>query len=170
MNLLISEGIQLQTDKFDKVLERKLKGCSEEQLIRFEQKYDVKLPTSFRYFLKYSNAGTFRSNNVKLINGEEVAACYLYGLERPNDGISETYDRKRSWRDIPEFFFPFSSEGGGSEFLICLKGEHYGGVFFWDRAFYQGDPGDALADFQNMFKISDNFEGFLDILIESFGD
>lgn len=133
----------------------------EEELIKFQNEINFKLPDDYKEFLINFNGGvpeerysTFLVDSIK----QEIGLQVLYGLNL-EDGLD-----LREWYDeYQDDLLPnciMIGHGIGFGFIILMNSQEKSGVYFWDNTFEL----DESSECENVYKISDTFKNFLDIV------
>ncbi len=84
-------------------------------------------------------------------------------------GVADTHqfrhlDLGRSWRDtrdsMPDDIYPIGGDPGGNFICMCLQGEHYGTIYFYDHEEHNEDENGQL-NYDNLYPIAKNFAVFI---------
>ena len=145
------------------VIEDSKGKISEEIIAKYEQKWDVKLPSEYKEFLLKYNGGYPSPDAfaIKEIEDESTVDRFLSIDAGPHSNLDK-YVNTYSGR-IPKDLFPIAHDPGGNLICIGIKGKNIRKIFFWDHEFEvdEGEP-----DYSNVHLIADNLSHFLDELYE----
>ncbi len=138
---------------------------TDDGLKAFEQKHSVQLPKNYRDFLLSSN-GAFPSPNCvtfeedERITASDVFCFFAIGDERPGLSLDWHYD---TFKDrIPKSTVPIGRDSSGNLWLLSLRSDDAGSIFFWDHGSY--DTFDE-TDLSNWPKVAPSFHEFQESLI-----
>jgi len=128
-----------------------------------QQKYDVKLPSDYIEFLKIYNGVILKVKEFFISDDQGSSTLdILYGLA--DTAQFEHLDLGRKWRktraSMPDDIFPIGSDPGGNYVCICLEGEDYGKIFFYDHEEPNEDE-NGQPNHQNLYPIGDSFSYFM---------
>ncbi len=112
---------------------------TEELLQAIEKKYACQLPDDYRKFLLENNGAyptpdciTFEEAGRK--TASDVFCLFAIGEERASLSMEwhlETFSNR-----LPENSLPIGRDSSGNLWLIGLRGENAGAIFFWDHGSY----------------------------------
>ncbi len=98
--------------------------ATEAQIVRFERKFWIKLPRSYRDFLLTTNGGGFAGDICYGPSKNELGVTFFYSLDADLDFLDLAAVRKRS-TDVPRKLLTISDDGVGNP--ICLD------LSWWSR-------------------------------------
>lgn len=135
----------------------------------FEKWLGVSLPDAFRAYLLTYNGGSV-NEDFRQVNGPiTLVISLLHSLNEDPDHplkMDLKTDNETSWKQkrISRDVLKFGFDQGGGYFLLAIRGEHQGSVWFyrWDT-----DDGPKRGDWskRSVFRrIADDFEAFLEML------
>ncbi|MCC8399133.1 MAG: SMI1/KNR4 family protein [Rickettsia endosymbiont of Platyusa sonomae] len=147
-----------------------------EDIEKIEKIKNCELPLNYKNFLLKHNGGrpgiaTFDIQDNILSNGEENGSSinWFYGICLDKNSIMCVYDifYRIEVRDnrIPKELIPIAGDSFGNEICLCIQGENYGKVYFWDHENEVMDPKQAPW-WENIYLISDSFTEFLEGLYD----
>jgi hypothetical protein len=130
----------------------------------FKQRYNLSLPADYEAFLLEHNGG----NPIPSANrNPETEVQWIFGIHQGEYWASLEKKMQTFHGRLPQNTLPIASDPGGNLFLISLRAETYGQIWFWDHENEAEE--DAGEYFGNIIKTADSFTGFIDNLYE-FGD
>lgn len=138
-------------------------GVSEQDLINLEAQLGVKLPNSYRDFLKKHNGGYPQPDGFDFANGEDGSSVdkFLEISSSKNESVSEYYN---NYKDrIPKDYFPIAKDPGGNLILIGVKNSN-ADIYFWDHE-NEAEGGD-VPGMDNMHLIASSLDDFINDLCE----
>jgi hypothetical protein len=138
-------------------------------IINFFSEHKVTVPNDYEKFLFEKNGGFPKPNVFITIDQKESSACeVLFGLD---DGITKykhlTLNDK--WVDLtklqsmPKEIYPIGQDGSGNQICLCLEGENYGKVYFYDHEWWNEDD-EGNVSWENLYLIANNFTEFIEKL------
>ena len=128
-----------------------------------EARYRVKLPADYVEFLKVYN-GVIPKVNKFFISDKQGNSLLgiLYGL--PDTTQYEHLGLRINWRDtrdsMPEDIFPIGDDPGGNNVCMCLEGENYGKIYFYDHEEPNEDEKGRL-NHDNLYPLAVSFSHFI---------
>lgn len=136
-------------------------SISAERLGEFEAKYSLKLPDDYRTFLLDHNGGKPKPNINK---NPETDIQWIYGIHHAEYWASleehiATYENR-----IPSKTVPIANDSLGNLFLLSLREETYGEIWFWDHENESDTSGKEYYD--NIEVSASSFKDFLTNLYE----
>ncbi len=137
--------------------------CSEK--IEFiEKKLGIILPLEYKAFLESYNGGYPVPDvfDIPKINDSSIVDRF-FGIDLNQYSNLETFIE--NYRNkIPKYFIPIARDPGGNLIVICLIGDQYGAIFFWDHEF---ETDNEKPDMSNLFFIAGGFGEFIENLYEN---
>lgn len=145
-----------------------------QDLKNIEKIRSCKLPNNYSGFLLKNNGGKTNWNSFKIKNyfldGKSnfgTVRCF-YGICPDKNSIMHNYDIFSSidirGHRIPLELLPIATDSFGNEICLCVHGEKYETVYFWD---HENEAPDGQEPWwENIYLISDNFTEFLNNLYE----
>lgn len=120
------------------------------ELDAFEKALGCSLPDSYRSYLIQFNGGKFK-NDIVPITDDATRIHHMYGLHKGPE-----YSRLLIGRppDLSRDYLAICDDAFGNHFLIKLRGDSTGGIFFID--YEENDSSHALIP------IADNFAAFVE--------
>ena len=148
-------------------------GCklSSKDLETAENELGYALPEAYKYFLLKYNGGVpvesyidFEADKLKL-PGDEVKKFYGLGVKSANDIV---HKMKEIGYNLPEGLVLIANTHGGNFFLLSLRDDSFGQVFYKDHEFEDKSPFDPSNNIlpESIVKISNSFDDFLVRLYE----
>ncbi len=134
---------------------------TEESLQAFENKYSCKLPNDYREFLLLNN-GAFPSPDCATFaeagrkTASDVFCLFAIGDDRTS--LSMEWHQETFSNRLPENTLPIGRDSSGNLWLISLRDDNSGAIFFWDHGSY--DTFDE-TDIENWPKVASSFKEFL---------
>lgn len=147
----------------DKLNSRDLEGA--------ENELGYALPKAYKDFLLKYNGGVpvesyidFEAEKLKL-PGDEVKKFYGLGVKPVNDIV---HKMKEIGYNLPKGFIFIANTHGGNFFLLSLRDDSFGQVFYKDHEFEDKSPFDPSNNIlpESIVKISNSFDDFLVRLYE----
>lgn len=141
-------------------------------LKRLEESLGLVLPEDYKEFLLGFNGGVpvesyvdFEANSLK-VPGEEVKRFYGVGVKPTND---IEHKCRTIGGYIPEGFIYIANTHGGNFFLISLRNENYGHVFYKDHEIEDVEDYDPMSGRlpDSIIEVAPSFGDFLEMLYES---
>ena len=127
----------------------------------FVKKYSLTLPDDYIKFLLEHNGGApVPSTN----RTPETFVQWIYGIQDEENWASlkwniDIYDER-----IPFKTLPIATDPGGNQFLLSLRKDSYGEIWFWDHE--NECETNAKEYFDNIIKSADSFSNFINDLYE----
>jgi hypothetical protein len=150
------------------ILTKSLESVNETDLKKFEQKFNVELPSDYKLFLLNHNGGRPDRDVMFDVPGFQLAVVNeLYGVKkgdfRQQASIDEHFE---IFNDrIPLGFIPIGNNGSGDQILLATKTAGIKGVFFFD---HENEPAENEGllwnNYGNIFKVSNSFSAFMEQL------
>lgn len=144
---------------------------SQKDLERVENELGYALPEPYRKFLLKHNGGEptesyidFKAEKLKL-PGDAVNVFYGLGVKPCDDII---HKMKVIGYQLPEGLIFVADTPGGNYFLLSLRDDSYGEVFYKDHEFEDNssfDPNNKILP-ESIVKVSNNFDDFLACLYD----
>ncbi|SFN43125.1 SMI1 / KNR4 family (SUKH-1) [Candidatus Pantoea varia] len=136
---------------------------SEQDLVNVEKQLSIKLPDSYRDFLKKYNGGYPQPDGFDFANGEDGSSVdkFLEISDSKNESLIEYFNKYKN--RIPKNYAPIAKDPGGNLILIGVNGEN-AEIYFWDHE-NEVDDGD-IPGMDNMNLIALNFDEFINNLYE----
>jgi len=127
----------------------------------FVKKYSLTLPDDYKKFLLEHNGGAPVPSTNKI---PETFVQWIYGIQDEENWASlewniEIYDER-----MPSNTLPIASDPGGNQFLLSLRPDTYGEIWFWDHE-NESDT-NAKDYFDNIRKSANSFSDFINDLYE----
>ncbi len=124
-------------------------------------------PEPYKKFLLKYNGGEPRESYIDFnakklkISGDAINVFYGLGVMPCDDVIHKMV--------LPEGLVFLADTPGGNYFLISLRRDSYGEVFYKDHEFEDSSPFDPSNNImpESIVKVSDNFDDFLSYLYEN---
>ena len=148
-------------------------GCklSSKDLETAENELGYALPEEYKYFLLKYNGGVpvesyinFEADKLNL-PGDEIKKFYGLGVKPTNDIV---HKMKGIGYNLPEGLIFIANTHGGNFFLLSLRDDSFGQIFYKDHEFEDKssfDPSDNILP-ESIVKISNSFDDFLVRLYE----
>ena len=132
-----------------------------ESLNKFELKLSLTLPDDYRIFLLTHNGGNPEPSDVKKI---ESNVQWIYGIHNGEYWASLEEQINTYKNRIPSKTLPVGNDSFGNIYLLSLRNNSFGQIWFWDHE----NESDQAADeyFENITKLSSSFSEFLNELYE----
>ncbi|WP_447895920.1 SMI1/KNR4 family protein [Vreelandella sp. GE22] len=147
------------------------KGLASEDLVKAESQLGYILPEAYKSFLLKYNGGfplesyiDFEAEKLKL-PGDEIKKFYGLNVKPANDIIHKL---KEIGNNIPPGLIFIANTHGGNFFLLSLRNDSYGEVFYKDHEFEDKtrfNPNNSILP-ESIVKVSNAFSYFLDALYE----
>lgn len=121
----IEELVQ-QLELFSTELIELRQPISEEEIAKFEDKFDLKLPIDYKTFLK-------------LHNGLSLVGLVIYGIDSKSVQFSlessYVFEHYEVDNPMPEYLVPFSPDGAGNHYCFDLRACKFGSseILFWQH-------------------------------------
>jgi cell wall assembly regulator SMI1 len=136
---------------------------SESDVDRVEEQLGASLPDSYRAFLLKFNGG--RPDHYHFdVRGWRHQTSLVNDFNGIVPGeYNDLVEHAEVLEDrVPSGFIPIADDPGGNAILLSLEGPTRGTVYFWDHEEEPDDPGEALDDYPNIYRLADDFETFLE--------
>ncbi len=130
---------------------------AEEDVVKFEQQYQLTLPELYRSFLLNSNGGRPERDlfPIQGLRGNPWGRIhFFFGLEHPIEAYRLDWNRDVIGSDTPPNLLFIATTEGADDICIDLND---GTVYYWD-AYDEDDTG------RRLYKIADSFEQLLELL------
>ena len=126
----------------------------------FVKKYSLILPDDYKKFLLEHNGGAPVPSTNKT---PETFVQWIYGIHQEDwaslEWKIEIYDER-----MPSNTLPIASDPGGNQFLLSLRPDSYGEIWFWDHE--NESETNAREYFDNIRKSASSFSDFINDLYE----
>ncbi|WP_289055996.1 SMI1/KNR4 family protein [Carboxylicivirga marina] len=134
---------------------------SKNDLTDFEAKLSISLPSDYRDFLIENNGGCPKPSTNKI---PETDVQCIYGIHE-GDYWANLIEHIDMFKErIPSNTIPIANDSGGNLFLLSLRQDSKGEVWFWDHEEEAEESGHEY--FENITKAADSFNNFIDNLYE----
>ena len=136
---------------------------SEADVVRVEEQLGALLPDSYRAFLLEFNGGRPDPHDFDVPGWrhQESLVNNFYGIV-PGESNDLVENAELLEDRVPSDFIPIAKDPGGNRILLSAEGPTRGSVYFWDHEEEPDDPGEALDDFPNIYRLADDFDTFLE--------
>lgn len=145
-------------------IKRNIKKVNENILNEFQKEFDIELPSDYNDFLLEYNGGIPELNLCEADSIGQITVRYFLGFKLKKNEYNLTYVLSFFKGRLPASFIPIATAEGGNLICLSVAGE-IGAVYFWNHE--EEVEENQIPNMQNMYKISNNFSGFLD-MIEKF--
>jgi SMI1-KNR4 cell-wall len=138
------------------------RSINDEDIRILENNIGISLPEDYKEFLKRSNGGrpTPKYFPIQGFTNNPVGQVQdFFGIDDPVQSCRLDWKYKMFLGRIPKNLFPIACEDGGSLVCLSLSGQDKGCVYYWD---FYGQTN--LQNHDNVFLITETFQGFLDSL------
>jgi SMI1 / KNR4 family (SUKH-1) len=137
-------------------------GKLEPQVLNdFTTKHKLKLPNDYKQFLLEHNGGQPIPWSNKII---ETNVSWLYGIHQGEYWSNLEAHIEMFEKRIPAKTLPISSDAFGNLFLLSLRKDTFGEIWFWDHENEAEKSGKKYFD--NITKAGDSFTEFIENLYE----
>jgi len=127
----------------------------------FEKKHSLSLPDDYKNFLLEHNGGApVPSAN----RTPETIVQWIYGIHQGEDWASLEWHIEILDKRIPSKTLPIANDAGGNKFLLSLRPDTYGEIWFWDHENEAED--NAEEYFDNISKSANSLSDFINNLYE----
>lgn len=134
---------------------------SESGIADFEVKFSILLPTDYKDFLLEHNGGCPKPNTNRF---PETDVQWIYGIHQ-YDYWANLIEHIDMFKErIPSDTIPIANDSGGNLFLLSLRNDSKGEVWFWNHEEEAEENGHEYLE--NITKVSDSFNSFIDNLYE----
>ena len=127
----------------------------------FIKKYSLTLPDDYIQFLLEHNGGAPVPSTNKT---PETFVQWIYGIQDEENWASLEWNMEIFDERIPSKTLPIASDPGGNQFLLSLRKDSYGQIWFWDHE--NECETNAKEYFDNIIKSADSFSNFINDLYE----
>jgi SMI1 / KNR4 family (SUKH-1)/A nuclease of the HNH/ENDO VII superfamily with conserved WHH len=138
-------------------------------LQNIETKKICELPKEYREFLLAYNGGKPYWNCFEMANyfldgrSDFDSVRFFYSICLDSNAVTKNYDIFEMMRvhqnRIPDELLTIATDSLGNEICLCVKGEKYGKIFFWDHE--EESPRGQEPWWDNIYLIANNFTGFI---------
>ena len=138
-------------------------------IINFQEAFEITLPEDYKSFLLESNGGFPSFNRFVFYETFEQGSCEILFSLDDNSTSYKHLTLEANFRDLakimsmPDEIFPIGQDGGGNYVCICLKGPHYGRIYFWDHE-KENEDEEGNITWNNLTLIAKNFTIFFNTL------
>lgn len=132
---------------------KKTPSINENELLAQEKYFKCQFPEDYKKFLLDYNGGT-PDKTLIYFESDEGVITYFLGI--CNDSIYGIRNiNNRFINRIPTNTLPIARDPGGNLFLMSIRGDDYGSVYFWDHEeeVYE----DEEPDYSNMTLVAKSF-------------
>lgn len=126
----------------------------------FERRVGARLPNDYREFLLRWNGGTPSPNTVSVPDLADVLVDRLYGVRDVRTNSDLEHELNSVSEMLPEGVIPIGHDPGGNLFLLCVKGDGAGQVWYWDSCLWF----ESSSETGNTYVVSNSFGEFLRML------
>ncbi|WP_166000874.1 SMI1/KNR4 family protein [Bacillus sp. Cs-700] len=132
-------------------------NLSLEQISKFENEKNVKLPDHYVHFLRNWNGGKVKPNLFKIFDKQGPSVVNVFY------GIGDMYDNLADFIEImderlPVGFIPIGDDPSGNVICLGTKEPYYDKIYFWDHEQEPEEPNDM----RNMYFLANDITEFLD--------
>lgn len=141
-------------------IERKTPSITNEALIKQEDYFNCHFPKDYKEFLLEYNGGVPEKT---LIYFGDDGGIIKFFLGFSDDSIYGVFDIYCRFIDrIPSNTLPIARDPGGNLFLMSIRGDDYGKIYFWDHEeeSYEGE----VPDYSNMTFVANSFTDLINNL------
>lgn len=152
--------------------------ATEAQVVAFEKRIKVALPSDYREFLTREGGG----GRVRIGEHEDIVFPLKWDGQDWADGLDEAlfknfysldansvaawegaYEAFIEQRRVPADLLPIAYDAGSNQLLLGVSGARKGKVFYWAKDF---EPVEDLPEpsYENIAFVADSFAGFLEKL------
>jgi SMI1-KNR4 cell-wall len=150
----------------NKIMEFKKKygKTSLESIINFETRNKLILPKDYRIFLEDENGG-IPYKKVFLIDKKqgEDSIDIFFGLDIEKPFLNLGYLIDVYSERFLSGILPIGEDPFGNYICICLIGENYGKIYFYDHE-VENENEDGTLNWDNLYLIANSFTEFLELL------
>ncbi|WP_428659624.1 SMI1/KNR4 family protein [Runella sp.] len=145
-----------------------LKQISLSKIEEFATEQGVIFPEDYEKFLYEYNGGFPVLQKFQTMDKKENSSCEIFFGIDDDLTIYKHLTLNEVWQsnikmDMPEEIYPIGQDGGGNQICICLKGENYGKVYFYDHEWWNEDD-EGNITWENLYLIANSFTEFLEKL------
>jgi len=138
---------------------------SSRELQKFELKYALCLPEDYRKFLLKHNGGDPSPTDTIDFqeNGKTTSSNvqFIYGIHDGEYWASLKWYLENLIRRVVEEGLPIAGDSSGNQYILILRGNSEGQIYFWDHELETETP-----SYQNMSFVAASFSEFLEKLYE----
>ena len=148
-------------------------GCGEKlselDIQDVENKISYLLPNDYKLFIMKFNGGVPKKSNIDfcenklLIPGDDIKRFYGFGVKPTNDFL---HKMEVMGDEIPEGFVYIAYTHSSNFFLLSLRDDSFGSVYYKDHETEDFSDFDIKNLPESIIKVSDCFEEFLSRLYE----
>ena len=156
--------------------------CHEQDVAALEGRLGCRLPAGYRaYLLQHNGASPIldgREDDASQVRlqwrwcdstfplGDPAGALgHFYKLGSNPSGAPDLEETLRDYAErIPADTLPIANDSGPSQYLLVLRGDHAGQVFYWSRKHRNDVVGGRLEEYSNVAFVAWSFHAFLDAL------
>lgn len=136
-------------------------SVSSEDILNFENRAKVTLPSDYREFLLNYNGGVPHKLYFTVSDYGDSILDELFGLEI--GGVNDLYIQFTDYNGrIPEAFLPIGRDQVGNLILLGLEGKYKGRIYFW---WHENESEGKKPWLKNIYSICDSFNKFLSDLV-----
>lgn len=140
----------------------RFKPLSDSEIDRMEKEFHISLPGDYRMFLKETGGGVVEKDNANryIIPGinEEISVDVLFGADEEIDDSSTIFYWMHEYQDELLRGALIIGDDLMQGFLVLICDGDDKGVYYWDDAYHFVSSDDE----NNMYKIADSFQDFIE--------
>jgi hypothetical protein len=143
-------------------IEKKTPSINHNDLIKQEQYLECEFPKDYRKFLLEYNGGIPEKALIYFSNDGGIIDLFfgicdddIYGLKSNNNSYINR---------IPSNTIAIACDPGGNLFLISIRGDDYGQIYFWDHEFEVDWNSGQEADYSNLTFVAKSFTDLINNL------
>jgi hypothetical protein len=134
-----------------------------DKLEEFEDRYQLTIPPQYRDFLLKHNGGSPVPDTISFPDGSNTSSIRLiYGIHNGPYWSTLDWAFESYLGSMPEEFIPFGEDPMGNVFIIAVKGNDLGKIYFWDHEL----ASDQQPWYENLTWLADSFNEFLEMLYQ----
>ena len=141
-----------------------------DEIEKFEEKIDAKLPKDYVEFLLKYNGGRPKqdayNNMIEPINSQIDGGAVSWFYTLAEDYHYNLFKNYQIFENrMPKELIPIGDDGGGNQICLAVGGDNYGKVYFWDHD-WENDDEEQEPDYSNVYLIANSFTEFVNKLYE----
>lgn len=147
-------------------IEKKTPVINENEIIKQEIYFECKFPEDYKEFLLKYNGGISEKNIISFVENQHQTEDYIdlffgicdddiYGLKSNNNSYINR---------IPSNTIAIACDPGGNLFLISIRGDDYGHIYFWDHENEVDWNSNQEADYSNLTFVAKSFTDLINNL------
>jgi hypothetical protein len=140
------------------------KMVSKSVIEQLESKFQIQLPSEYFDFLEKHNGGFIQPCRFEINSRQGKSTIDIFygimdiGSSYEHLDLENNFSKKILL--MPEEIYPIGNDPGGNYICLCMKGDNYGKVYFFDHE-EPNEEANGSFNWDNLYHIADSFNAFL---------